>query len=34
MDNRLIDVTSEGDRALALAIELIWPNAAGRKAIN
>ena len=32
MDNRLIDVTSEGDKALALAIELIWPNAAGGKA--
>jgi hypothetical protein len=34
MDNRTIDVTSEGDEALLLAMELIWPNATGGKATH
>lgn len=32
MDNRRIDVVSEGDDSLLLALRLIWPNAAGGKA--
>lgn len=31
MDNRAIDITSEGEAALALALRLAWPNAAGGK---
>lgn len=34
MDNRTIDVTSEGDDALALALRLIWDNAPGKKATH
>jgi len=32
MDNRQIDVTSEGDKDLLMALTLIWPNAPGSKA--
>lgn len=32
MDNRHIDITSEGTEALAMALRLIWPNAPGGKA--
>lgn len=34
MDNRTIDVTSEGKSALALALALIWANAPGGKATH
>lgn len=34
MDNRTLDVVSEGDKALAMALTLIWPNAAGGKATH
>lgn len=34
MDNRQVDVTSEGDEALWLAIRLAWPGAAGGKATH
>lgn len=34
MDNRFIDVVSEGDGALALALRLIWPNVPGGKATH
>ena len=29
MDNRTLDVISEGEEALALALQLVWPNASG-----
>lgn len=32
MDNRQVEVVSEGKAALALAVQLIWPNAPGGKA--
>lgn len=32
MDNRSVNVVSEGDESLRLALTLIWPNAAGGKA--
>ena len=31
MDNRTIDITSEGNQALKQAVELVWPNAPGGK---
>lgn len=34
MDNRQIDVTSEGLESLGKALELIWPSAAGGKATH
>ncbi len=34
MDNRHIDITAEGDEALALALRLVWPNAPGGKATH
>jgi len=34
MDNRTIDIISEGDDGLALALQLIWPNAPGGKATH
>ncbi len=34
MDNRTIDVVSMGDTNLALALELIWPNARGGRATH
>lgn len=34
MDNRLIDITSEGDEALALALQIVWDNAPGGKATH
>jgi len=34
MDNRVIDVVSEGDEDLKLAFKLIWPNAPGGKATH
>ena len=34
MDNRQIDVTSQGREALALAMEIIWDNAPGGKATH
>jgi hypothetical protein len=34
MDNRTIDVTSEGDKALACALELVWANAPGGRATH
>lgn len=34
MDNRVIDVTSEGNEGIALALKLIWPNAIGGKATH
>jgi hypothetical protein len=33
MDNRTIDILSEGEESLALAIKLTWPNAPGGKAV-
>lgn len=32
MDNRVLDITSEGDKALDMALQLVWPNAPGGKA--
>lgn len=34
MDNRTIDVVSEGQDALAMALALIWPNAVAGKATH
>jgi hypothetical protein len=34
MDNRVLDVVSVGDKALALALELAWHNAPGGKATH
>ena len=34
MDNRSIDITSEGDAHLGLALQLAWPGAAGGKATH
>ena len=34
MDNRLIDITSEGKEALKMALSLIWDNAPGGKATH
>lgn len=34
MDNRSIDIVSEGDEDLALAVKLIWRNAPGAKATH
>lgn len=34
MDNRTIDVVSEGEDSLALALKLIWPSAPGGKATH
>ena len=34
MDNRSIDVVSEGEGALRMALTLIWPKAAGGKATH
>lgn len=32
MDNRLVNITSVGEDALAMAIRIIWPNCAGQVA--
>lgn len=34
MDNRSVDITSEGNADLSAALRLIWPNAAGGKAVG
>lgn len=34
MDNRSIDITSEGEAHLGLALQLAWPGAAGGKATH
>lgn len=34
MDNRQFDITSEGEKALAMAIRIAWDNAPGGKAVH
>lgn len=34
MDNRKLDIVSEGESGIALAMQLIWPNAVGGKAVH
>lgn len=34
MDNRAIDITTQGTESLALALQLIWDNAPGGKATH